>query len=93
MPSFASPHAVSPADGLPGAYRRERARDPGLAYDIMSGDPHVWVLLADDAREAGRLRQAETLIQEAYRAFDRAAANQTASFSGFLEEEPEIDPE
>lgn len=38
--------------------------------DYSEVDPLTWVLLAEEALEQGRTEQAETLIEEAFRAYD-----------------------
>ena len=56
-------------------------------------DPYLWVLLADQAHNAGRHEQARTLIAEAFAAFDRAMPMTAFPMSEPLEEDAGSDPE
>ena len=46
-----------------------------VAHYSADEDPMVWVILAEDARQAGRLAQARALMEEAYLAFDQTTAS------------------
>jgi hypothetical protein len=53
--------------------------------------PSVWIMLAEDALIAGRIGQAEELIEQAYVEYDEAMTSAAISGLGFDEEEVEPD--
>jgi hypothetical protein len=91
MPSVARPTAAT-YDG-----RFHRGRLSPLYPNPDSGDlrigPSVWIILAEDALIAGRIGQAEELVEQAYRVYDEAMPNLTADRLRSWEEEAELDSE
>jgi hypothetical protein len=75
-------------------FRRERLSHPHATPD--GGDPRtgpsVWIILAEDAFIAGRIGQAEELVEQAYLVYDEAMTNVAADCLRFGEEESELDP-
>jgi hypothetical protein len=91
MASFSSSTAAS----YDGRFRREHLSHPRLkpeADDPRTG-PSVWIILAEDALIAGRIGQAEELVEEAYLVYDEATKVVAADHLRSWEEESESDPE
>ena len=90
MASFGS-RAAATYDGW---FQRERLSHPHPKPD--GGDPRtgpsVWIILAEDAFIAGRIGQAEELVEQAYLAYHDAMTNVAADRLRFGEEESELDP-
>jgi hypothetical protein len=92
MPLSVKPYAISYPSRSP--HRREwftcipepDRNEPAL-------HPSVWIMLAEDALGAGRIDQAEELIEEAYLAYEEAMTNVASTALGSDEEEPEFDSE
>lgn len=63
----------------------------GYQNNPAPDDPLLWVLLAEDAKQAGRNEEAEQLIAEAYESFDRNTSLIPSGLIDCLEEEPETD--
>jgi hypothetical protein len=84
----------STAANYDGWFRRERPSHPHPkpeADDLHTG-PSVWIILAEDAFIAGRIGQAEELVEQAYLVYDEAMTNVAADRLRFGEEESELDP-
>jgi hypothetical protein len=60
---------------------------------LVLHNPHLWLDLADQAFAAGRYEQLETLIAEAYAAFDRAVPPLACVTSESTEEESRYNSE
>jgi hypothetical protein len=91
MASFSS----STATNYDGWFRHERLSHPHRepeADDLRIG-PSVWIILAEDAFIAGRIGQAEELVEQAYLVYDEAMKLVAADRLRLGEEEAEFDPE
>jgi len=59
----------------------------------VPGAPIVWIDLAEDAIRAGRLEQAEVLVETAYQCFDLALIDQAIDRLCTAEKEAQFDTE
>jgi hypothetical protein len=87
--SYSTGRSVALANGGRGTLLDTGNPKGGLALH----NPYLWLDLADQAFAAGRYEQVETLIAEAYAAFDRVVPPFAYVTLEFFEEEPGGDTE
>jgi hypothetical protein len=92
MSLFAKPSAASRL-GRPLHFRNWFTLTPDLDRDDPSLHHIVWISLAQDALIAGRIGQAEALVEQAYLVCDEAMTNVAADRLRLGEEESELDAE